>query len=59
MNTMMEMMAYDKKNGSNTNHLANVRLDEKYFRGVEKFNNQRSGWKEWRRHFLMRSESAM
>ena len=50
MNTIIEMMAHAKKNSMY--YLANAKLDEKYFRTVEKFNNTKSGWKEWRRHFL-------
>ena len=49
-NAIMEMMALDKKN--NAHRMADARLDEKYFRSVDKFNNTKSGWKEWRRHFL-------
>ena len=49
-NAIMEMMALDKK--SNAHYMANARLDEKYFRSIDKFNNTKSGWKEWRRHFL-------
>ena len=50
----MQMMQHDRHDGTNTrgNHLANVRLEEKHFRNVEKFNNIRSSWKEWRRQFL-------
>ena len=32
--------------------LANARLDERCFRNVGKFTNQRGDWKEWRMHFL-------
>ena len=46
----MEMMALDKKN--NAHRMADARLGEKDFRSVDKFNNTKSGWKEWRRHFL-------
>ena len=54
LNAVMEMMVHDRKNQttSDRNHLANCKLDEKYFRNVGKFNNTRSGWKEWRRQFL-------
>jgi len=53
MTKLMEMMVHDRKNmSSEKNHLANCKLDEKYFRKVPTFNNTRSGWKEWRRHFL-------
>ena len=56
MNSMMEMMQHDRKTMVNTttsekSHLANCKLDEKYFRNVGKYNNLRSGWKEWRRQF--------
>ena len=50
---MMEMMQYRRKNGANDkSHLANVRLDEKYFRNVGGFNNLRSGGEERCRQFL-------
>ena len=49
-NAIIEMMALDKK--SNAHYTANTRLDEKYFRSIDKFNHTKSGRKEWRRHFL-------
>ena len=49
-NAIMRMMAENKKNGAH--YLASAKLDEKYFRSIDKFNNTKSGWKEWRRHFL-------
>ena len=49
--SMIQMMALDKKQPEK-DHLANCKLDEKYFRSVGKFDNNRSSWKEWRRHFL-------
>ena len=54
LNAVMEMMAHDRKSPATNekNHLANCKLDEKYFRTVGKFNNLKSGWKEWRRQFL-------
>ena len=54
MNAMVEMMQHDRKSPttSEKNHLANCKLDEKYFRNVGKFSNLKSGWKEWRRQFL-------
>ena len=53
MNKMIQMMAMmqsDKK--PEKDHLANCKMDEKYFRNIAKFSNQKSAWKEWRRHFL-------
>ena len=47
---MLATMQNDKK--PEREHLANCRLDEKYFRSVGKFDNNRSSWKEWRSHFL-------
>ena len=33
-------------------HMANVRLDERAFRRLEKFSNKKSDWKEWRTQLL-------
>ena len=54
LNAVMEMMAHDRRNPATNekSHLANCKLDAKYFRDVGKFNNLRSGRKEWRRQFL-------
>jgi len=54
MENMMQMMQHDRRDGQNAkgDRLANVRLEEKHFRNVQKFNNLRSSWKEWRRQFL-------
>ena len=53
MNAVMEMLALDRRSATpEKSQLANCKLDEKYFRKVPTFNNTRSGWKEWRRHFL-------
>ena len=49
---MIAMMAMDKQSKPEREHLANCRLDEKYFRSVGKLDNNRSSWKEWRSHFL-------
>ena len=38
-------------NGTSS-HLANVRLDERSFRRLDKFTNSKSEWREWRMHFL-------
>lgn len=48
---MVDLMAHDKKQ-SDKSQLASCKMDEKYFRNVGKFSNLKSGWKEWRRHFL-------
>ena len=48
---MMALMQHDRQSNPKS-HLSNVRLEEKYFRNVSTFNNQRSSWKEWRRQFL-------
>ena len=47
----MNMMQHDRKDNPKR-HLSNVRLEEKHFRNVAKFNNLCSSWKEWRRQFL-------
>ena len=54
MNAMMEMMQYDRNSPatSEKSHLANCKLDEKYFRNVGKYSNLKSGWKKWRRQFV-------
>ena len=51
MENMMALMQHDRQNNPKS-HLSNVRLEEKHFRNVAKFNNLRSSWKEWRRQFL-------
>ena len=33
-------------------HMANVRLDERAFRRLEKFTNKKDEWKEWRTQLL-------
>ena len=48
---MMQMMQHDRPENK-TEKLANVRLDERNFRNVPKYNNLRSGWKEWKRQFM-------
>ena len=50
MTGILQMMADDKK--KNAHYMASAKLDEKYFRSITKFDNTKSGWKEWRRHFL-------
>ena len=50
MTGILQMMADDKK--KNAHDMASSRLDEKYFRAITKSDNTKSGWKEWRRHFL-------
>ena len=50
MTGILQMMADDKK--KNAHWMASAKLDEKYFRSITKFDNTKSGWKEWRRHFL-------
>ena len=32
-------------------HLANAKLDDRNFKRIEKFNNKRDSWKEWKLHF--------
>ena len=51
MENMMQMMRHDRPEARG-DRLANVRLDEKNFRNVPKFNNLRSSWKEWKRRLL-------
>ena len=51
MENMMALMQHDRQNNPKS-HLSNVRLEEKHFRNVAKFNNLRSSWKEWRSQFL-------
>ena len=51
MENMMQMMQHDRPENK-TEKLANVRLDERNFRNVPKYNNLRSGWKEWKRQFM-------
>ena len=52
MQKMMEMfrevlsMKTAAPNASANSHLANARLDERCFRNVAKFTNNRSDWKE-------------
>ena len=48
---MMQMMHHDRPEAK-AEKMANVRLDERNFRNVIKFNNLRSSWKEWKRQFL-------
>ena len=50
MTGILQMMADDKK--KNAHYMASSKLDEKYLRTISKFDNTKSGWKEWRRHFL-------
>ena len=50
MTGILQMMADDKK--KNAHWMASAKLDEKYFRSITKFDNTKSSWKEWRRHFL-------
>ena len=50
MANILQMMQDDKK--KNAHWMASSKLDEKYFRSLTKFDNTRSSWKEWRRHFL-------
>ena len=47
----MQMMHHDRPEARGE-RLANVRMDERNFRSVPKYNNLRSGWKEWKRRFL-------
>ena len=47
----MTMMQHDRPE-IKAERLANVRLDERNFRTVPKFNNLRSGWREWKRQFI-------
>ena len=52
MKSMMETMVHDRDGrtpAKDKEHLANAKLDEKYFRNVAKYSNMKSGWKEWRR----------
>ena len=37
---------------SDVGHLANVRLDERAFRRLDRFSNKREDWREWRTHLL-------
>ena len=46
---MAEMMFTYRAGGSH--HLANAKLDDRNFKRIEKFNNKRDSWKEWRLHF--------
>ena len=50
MSGILQMMADEKK--KNAHWMANAKLDEKYFRSLTKFDNTRSSWTYWRRHFL-------
>ena len=50
MTGILQMMADDKK--KNAHWMASAKLDEKYFRSITKFDNTKSSWKEWHRHFL-------
>ena len=53
MTNMMAMLQHDRPEvKAEKNHLANVKLDERNFRSVSKFNNLRSGWREWKRQFM-------
>ena len=52
MAKMMAMLQHDRPEPKEKNHLANVKLDERNFRSVSKFNNTRSGWREWERQFM-------
>ena len=45
MHNMMAMLQHDRRK-IKAERLANVRLDERNFRTVPKFNNLRSGWRE-------------
>ena len=51
MEHLMTMMQYDRPEVK-AERLANVRLDERNFRTVPKYNNLRSGWREWKRQFM-------
>ena len=42
---MMTMMQHDRPDAKPKDHLANVKLDERNFRSLAKFNNTRSGWR--------------
>ena len=48
---MMQMMHHDRPEAK-AEKMANVRLYERNFCNVLKFNNLRSSWKEWKRQFL-------
>ena len=50
LTSCLQMMVYDKKKSAHW--MASGKLDEKYFRSIVKFDNAKSSWKEWRRHFL-------
>ena len=55
MKPMMETMAHDRSSQTTMkekDHLANAKLDEKYFRNVARYSSMKSDWKEWRRQFL-------
>ena len=57
LQTMMMMMQnllqmhLDNQKKSNR-WMADSKLDERKFRSIVKFDNKKSSWKEWRRHFL-------
>lgn len=51
MQNMMAMMHRDRPQ-IKAERLANVRLDERNFRTALKYNNLRSGWKEWMRQVM-------
>ena len=50
MANMMQMWQLDRPQAKD--RLANVRLDERNFRTVGKFNNRRDGWEERKLHFM-------
>ena len=52
MVNMMAMMQHDRPEPKSRDHFANVKLDERNFRSLSKFNNSRSGWREWKRQFM-------
>ena len=52
MVNMMTVMQHDRPDAKSRGHLANVKLDERNFRSLAKFNNTRSGWREWKRQFM-------
>ena len=50
MASILQVIADDKKRSAHW--MASGKLDENYFRSIVKFDNTKSSWKEWRRHFL-------
>ena len=45
-----EMMITFKSSGRD--HMANAKLDDRNFKRIEKFNNKREAWKEWKVRFM-------